>query len=93
MGQLREELKMKEVETLGWRQGMDSLASEKDTVREQLAPIKRHLRSVKEEILAQGRTIEELKAKSAAELAKAKSDAEAFISSYRDDLEAANTHA
>ncbi|XP_070002708.1 uncharacterized protein [Nicotiana sylvestris] len=88
--QLREELKMKEVETLGWRQGMDSLASEKETIWEQLASLKCQLQSVKEESLAQGRKIEELKAKSAAELAKAKSDAEAIISSYRADTEVAN---
>ncbi|XP_019226386.1 PREDICTED: uncharacterized protein LOC109207840 [Nicotiana attenuata] len=67
--QLREELKMKEAETLGWRQGMGRLASEKDTLREQLASNERHLQSVKEESLARSRKIEELEAKSAVELA------------------------
>ncbi|XP_070018271.1 uncharacterized protein [Nicotiana sylvestris] len=47
--------------------------------------------SVKEERLTRSRKIEELEAKFAVELAKAKSEAEAFISSYRDDAEAANT--
>ncbi|XP_070010465.1 uncharacterized protein [Nicotiana sylvestris] len=74
--QLREELRMKEAETLGWRQGMDCLASEKDTLREQLALIECQFQSVKEEILA-----------------RAKSEAKAFISSYRADAEAANTRA
>ncbi|XP_019258963.1 PREDICTED: uncharacterized protein LOC109237157 [Nicotiana attenuata] len=91
--QLREELKMNEAETLGWRQGMDRLASEKDTLWEQLASIERQLQSVKEESLARSHIIEELEAKSPAELAKAKSDAEAFISSYRADAEASNTRA
>ncbi|XP_070004676.1 uncharacterized protein [Nicotiana sylvestris] len=91
--QLRDELKMKEAETLGWRQGMDSLSSEKDTLREQLASSERHLQSVKEDNLARGHEIEELKANSVTELSKAKSDAEAFISSYRADAEATNTRA
>ncbi|XP_070029655.1 uncharacterized protein [Nicotiana sylvestris] len=69
---------------------MDSLSLEKDTLWEQLASIERQLQSVKEESLARGRKIEELKAKSVAKLAKAKSDTEAFISSYRADAEAAN---
>ncbi|XP_019229685.1 PREDICTED: uncharacterized protein LOC109210689 [Nicotiana attenuata] len=84
---------MKEAKTLGWRQSMERLASEKDTLREQLASIERQLQSVKEESLARSRKIEELEAKSAAELAKAKTDAEAFVSAYRADTEAANTRA
>ncbi|XP_070030690.1 uncharacterized protein [Nicotiana sylvestris] len=91
--QLREELKMKEADTLGWRQGMDSLASGKETLREQLASLERQLRSMKDESVARSLKIEELKAKSAAELAKAKSDDEAIISSYRADAEAANARA
>ncbi|XP_019260990.1 PREDICTED: uncharacterized protein LOC109238946 [Nicotiana attenuata] len=91
--QLHEELKMKEAETLGWRQGMDILASEKETLWEQLASLELQLQSVKEESLARGREIEELKAESAVELAKAKSDAEAIISSYRADAEADNARA
>ncbi|XP_019237443.1 PREDICTED: RNA polymerase II degradation factor 1-like [Nicotiana attenuata] len=35
--QLREEAKMREAETLGWKQNMDRLASEKDTSRAQLS--------------------------------------------------------
>ncbi|XP_070019746.1 uncharacterized protein [Nicotiana sylvestris] len=74
--QLQEEIKMKEAKILGWRQGMDCLTSEKDTLREQLASIERQLQSVKEESLARRCKIKELKAKSAAKLAKAKSKAE-----------------
>ncbi|XP_070006441.1 uncharacterized protein [Nicotiana sylvestris] len=81
--QLREELKMKEAETLGWKQHMDCLASKKDTLREQLTSIERQLQNAKEESLAQSRKIEELEAKSAAELAKAKSEAEAFVRQFR----------
>ncbi|XP_019255117.1 PREDICTED: golgin subfamily A member 6-like protein 4 [Nicotiana attenuata] len=91
--QLREELKMKEAETLGWRQSMDDLASERETLREQLASLERQFQSVKEERLARGREIKELKVNFAAEMAKAKSDAEAIMSSYRADAEAANSRA
>ncbi|XP_070015528.1 uncharacterized protein [Nicotiana sylvestris] len=91
--QIQEELKIKEVETLGWRQGMDSLAYEKETLREQLASLEYQLKNVKEESLVRGHEINELKAKSATELAKAKSDVEAIISSHRADAEAANARA
>ncbi|XP_019241571.1 PREDICTED: uncharacterized protein LOC109234929 [Nicotiana attenuata] len=49
--QLREELKTKEAEALRWRQGMDDLASEKETLKEQLASPERQLRGAKEENL------------------------------------------
>ncbi|XP_070010618.1 uncharacterized protein [Nicotiana sylvestris] len=74
--QLRKEIKMKEAETLGWKQGLDHLALEKDTLREQLTLIEHQLQSVKEESLARSCKIEELEAKSVAVLAKAKSDEE-----------------
>ncbi|XP_019225901.1 PREDICTED: flagellar attachment zone protein 1-like [Nicotiana attenuata] len=93
VAQLREELKMKEAKTLGCRQGMDNLASEKETLREQLDSLERQFQSVKEEILARYRKIGELKAKSAGELAKAISDTEAIMSSYRGDAEVANAQA
>ncbi|XP_019253999.1 PREDICTED: uncharacterized protein LOC109232707 [Nicotiana attenuata] len=93
VAQLQEELKMKKAETLGWRQSMDNLASEIETLRAELASLERQFQSVKEESLARGRDIEELRAKSAAELAKDRSDAEAIMSSYRADAEAANARA
>ncbi|XP_070007595.1 uncharacterized protein [Nicotiana sylvestris] len=89
--QLQEELKTKEVETLGWKQHMNCLASEKDALQEQLTSIECQLQNAKEESLVRSRKIEELEAKSAVELAKAKSEAEAFVSSYRTNTEAANT--
>ncbi|XP_019225607.1 PREDICTED: uncharacterized protein LOC109207181 [Nicotiana attenuata] len=84
--QLREELKTKEVVTLEWKQSMDRLASEKDSLREQLASAEIQLRSAKEE----GRKYMELHAKTVAELSKVKSEADAFVSSYRTDAAAAN---
>ncbi|XP_070029041.1 uncharacterized protein [Nicotiana sylvestris] len=84
---------MKEAETLGWRQGMDNFIFEKETLRGQLASLELQLQSVNEESLSRGRKIEELKAISAAELAKAKSDAEAIMSSYQANAEAANARA
>ncbi|XP_070022359.1 uncharacterized protein [Nicotiana sylvestris] len=91
--QLREELKMKKAETLGLKQHMDRLALEKDTLQEHLTSIEHQLQRIKEESLSRSRKIEELEAKSVVELAKAKSDAEAFVSSYQDDAEDANTRA
>nr|XP_009770233.1 PREDICTED: testis-specific gene 10 protein-like [Nicotiana sylvestris] len=55
--------------------------------------LREELKMQEEEILARSRKIEELEAKSAAEIAKAKSDAEALVSSYRVDVEASNTRA
>lgn len=69
---------------------MDSLASEKETLREQLATLKRRLKNVKEESLDQGHKLEELKSKSVAELATVRPDAKAIIYSYRADTKAAN---
>ncbi|XP_070013304.1 uncharacterized protein [Nicotiana sylvestris] len=91
--QLQDELKMKEAETLGWRQGMENLVSDKETLREQLASLERQLQSVKEESLSRGHEIEGLKARSAVELAKAKSDAEVIASSYQANAEATNARA
>ncbi|XP_070045000.1 uncharacterized protein [Nicotiana tomentosiformis] len=91
--QLREEANMKEVETLGWKQHMDRLASEKDTVRAQLSSVERQLQSVKEESLARAKKIEELETRLIAELARATSEAEALAASYRADAEAADTRA
>ncbi|XP_070057859.1 uncharacterized protein [Nicotiana tomentosiformis] len=90
---LYEEAKIKEADTLGWKQNMDCLASEKDAVRAQLSLVEHHLQSVKEESSAKAQKIEELEAKLVAELAKAKSEAEALVASYRADAEAANIRA
>ena len=85
--QLREEAKMKEAETLGWKQNMDRLASEKDAVRAQLSSVKHQLQSVKEENLAQAQKVKELKTRLTAELARATSEVEALMAAYRADAE------
>ncbi|XP_019256432.1 PREDICTED: centrosomal protein of 63 kDa-like [Nicotiana attenuata] len=84
--QLQEELKTKEAVTLGWKQSMDRLASEKDSLQEQLASTESQLRSAKEE----GHKFMELHTEMAAELSNVKSEADAFMSSYRTDAAAAN---
>ncbi|XP_070039372.1 autophagy-related protein 23-like [Nicotiana tomentosiformis] len=91
--QLCEEAKMKEAETLGWKQNMDRLASEKDTVWAQLSSVKHQLQSVKEENLARAQKVEKLETRLAAELARAISEAEALVASYQADVEASNTRA
>ncbi|XP_009788065.1 uncharacterized protein [Nicotiana sylvestris] len=55
---LRDELKTKEVVTLGWKKNMDRLASEKDCLREQLASVESKLQSEKEEGPANARARE-----------------------------------
>ncbi|XP_070015565.1 uncharacterized protein [Nicotiana sylvestris] len=87
---LWEELKIKEADTLGLRRGMDDIVSEKETLKEQLASFERQLRA-KEESLARGLEIEELKIRSASELAKAKYDIAEIMASYRADTEVANS--
>ncbi|XP_070035548.1 structural maintenance of chromosomes protein 3-like [Nicotiana tomentosiformis] len=89
--QLREEAKMKEADTLGWKQNMDRLASEKEMVRAQLSSVERQLQSVKEENFALAQKVEELKTRLAAELARAISEVEVLVASYRADAEAAKT--
>ncbi|XP_070031668.1 uncharacterized protein [Nicotiana tomentosiformis] len=90
---LREKAEMKEAETLGWKQNMDRLASEKDAVRAQLSSVECQLQSMKEENLARAEKVEKLETRLAAELARATSEAEALVASYRADAKATNTRA
>ncbi|XP_070046326.1 uncharacterized protein [Nicotiana tomentosiformis] len=83
-------------ETLGWKDGMDRLATEKKTARAQLSSVENQLQSIKEKNSVQARKIEELEARLASELAKAKSDAErakanadAFVAVYQADAKVA----
>ncbi|XP_070018250.1 uncharacterized protein [Nicotiana sylvestris] len=71
----------------------DELDKKKETLLDQLALVKCELRNSKGENLARSQKIDELEAKSAADLAKAKSEAEAFVASYRADTEASNIRA
>ncbi|XP_070031820.1 uncharacterized protein [Nicotiana tomentosiformis] len=96
IGKLREEVDMIRAETLGWKDGMDRLAAEKETARAQLSSTENQLQRIKEKSSVQARKIEELEAQLASELAKAKSDveiakanADAFVAVYRVDAEAA----
>nr|XP_016488373.1 PREDICTED: phage shock protein A-like [Nicotiana tabacum] len=90
---LHEEAKMKEAETLGWKQNMDHLASEKDTVQAQLSSVEHQLQCVEEENLARVQNVKELETRLVAELARATSEVEALMASYRANAEAANTRA
>ncbi|XP_070035634.1 uncharacterized protein [Nicotiana tomentosiformis] len=97
---LREEVDMIRVDTLGWKDGMDRLATEKETARAQLSSAESQVQVMKEKSSVQARIIAELEARLASELAKAKSDAEkakanadAFVAVYRADAEAAQVQA
>ncbi|XP_070042784.1 uncharacterized protein [Nicotiana tomentosiformis] len=96
IGKLREEVDMIRAESLGWKDGMDRLATEKETARAQLSSAKNQLQVMKEKSSVQARKIVELEARLASELAKAKSDAEkakanadAFVAVYQADAKAA----
>ncbi|XP_070033085.1 KNR4/SMI1 homolog [Nicotiana tomentosiformis] len=98
--QLREEVDIMKAETLGWKEGMDRLAVEKEAVRAQLSSAESQLQGMKERSSVQARKIEELEARLTFELAKAKSEAEkakaeadAFVVVYRADAEAAQVQA
>ncbi|XP_070045825.1 uncharacterized protein [Nicotiana tomentosiformis] len=100
IGKLREEVDIIRVETLGWKDGMDRLSVEKETARAQLSSAENQLQSMKEKSSVQARKIEELEARLASELAKAKSDAEkamanadALVAVYQEDAEATQVQA
>ncbi|XP_070047271.1 uncharacterized protein [Nicotiana tomentosiformis] len=96
IGQLLEEVDIIKAETLGWKEGMDRLAAEKEAARAQLSSAKSQFQGMKERSSVQARKIEDLEARLASELAKAKSKAEkakaeadAFVAVYRANAEAA----
>ncbi|XP_070040247.1 uncharacterized protein [Nicotiana tomentosiformis] len=96
IGQLCEEVNIIKAETLGWKEGIDRLAAEKEVVRDQLSSAESQLQGMKERSSVKARKIEELEARLTSELAKAKSEAEkvkaeadAYVVVYRADTEAA----
>ncbi|XP_070040711.1 uncharacterized protein [Nicotiana tomentosiformis] len=100
IGQLREEVDTIRAETIGWKDGVDRLAAEKETVQVQLSSTASQLQGMKEKSMVQARRIEELEARLASELAKAKSDAEkaksytdALVAVYRADAKATQVQA
>ncbi|XP_070047275.1 uncharacterized protein [Nicotiana tomentosiformis] len=89
IGQLRKEVDIIKAETMGWKDGMDYLAAEKETVRAQLLSTASQLQGMKEKSSVQARRIVELKDWLASKLSKAKSNAEK-AKSYADALVAVN---
>ncbi|XP_019226832.1 PREDICTED: centrosomal protein of 290 kDa-like [Nicotiana attenuata] len=73
--QLLEEGNMMKAKTLGWKQNMDRLASEEEAAQDQLLAAESQLQDVKEKSSAQAKKIEDLEARLATELVKAKSEA------------------
>ncbi|XP_070046206.1 uncharacterized protein [Nicotiana tomentosiformis] len=100
IGQLREEVDIIKAEILGWKESMDRLAAEKEAARAQLSSAESQLQGMRERSSVQARKIEELEARLASELAKAKSEAEkakaeadTFVVVYPADAEAAQVQA
>ncbi|XP_070055221.1 uncharacterized protein [Nicotiana tomentosiformis] len=98
--QLREEVNMMKAETLGWKEGMDRFAAEKETALSKLSSAESQLRGMKEKISIQAKKKKELEARLASELAKAKSEAEkpkveaeAIVVIYQADAEASQVQA
>ncbi|XP_070056676.1 uncharacterized protein [Nicotiana tomentosiformis] len=100
IGQLCEEVDIIKAETLGWKEGMDRLAADKEVFRAQLSSAESQLQGIKERSSVQVRKIEELEARLTSELAKAKSEvvkakveADAFVDVYRADAESTQVQA
>ncbi|XP_070020696.1 uncharacterized protein [Nicotiana sylvestris] len=74
--QLREEANMMRAATLGWKQNMDYLASDKDVARAQLSSAEHQLKSMKKESSSQSKKIEELEARLTPEIENVTSEAE-----------------
>ncbi|XP_070020697.1 uncharacterized protein [Nicotiana sylvestris] len=74
--QLREEANMMRAATLGWKQNMDYLASDKDAARAQLSSAEHQLKSMKKESSSQSKKIEELEARLTPEIENVTSEAE-----------------
>ncbi|XP_070055290.1 uncharacterized protein [Nicotiana tomentosiformis] len=92
--QFREEVNTIKAESLGWKEGMDCFASEKEVARAQLSSVESQLQGMKEKSSTQARKIEAFEARLASELAKAKSEAEnakaeadAIVAVYQADAE------
>ncbi|XP_070050267.1 synaptonemal complex protein ZIP1-like [Nicotiana tomentosiformis] len=60
--QLREEVNMMNAEILGWKEGMDRFAAEKETALSKLSSAESQLRGMSEKSSAQARKIEQLEA-------------------------------
>ncbi|XP_070047241.1 uncharacterized protein [Nicotiana tomentosiformis] len=98
--QFREEVDMMKAEILGWKESMDRFPTGKEVARAQLSSVESQLRGMKEKSSAQAKQIEELEARLASELAKAKSeaekakpDADTIVAVYRADVETAQVQA
>ncbi|XP_070042924.1 uncharacterized protein [Nicotiana tomentosiformis] len=98
--QFCEEVDMMKAETLGWKESMDRFAAKKVVARAQLSSVKNQLRDMKEKSSAQAKKIEELEARLAFELSKAKSEAEkakaeaeAIVAVYRADAKTSQVQA
>jgi len=96
IAQLRGEVDEVKAETTVWKQKMDRLALEKEVARAQLLVAESQLQGVKEKSSSQTKKIEELEARLATELAKAKfevekvkANVEEIVAVYRSDAEAA----
>ncbi|XP_070045711.1 interactor of constitutive active ROPs 4-like [Nicotiana tomentosiformis] len=94
--QLHEEVNMIKAETLGWKEGMDCFAAEKEIALSKLSSTESQIRGMREKSSAEARKVEDLKARLASELAKAKSEvekakakADAILAVYRAGAEAA----
>ncbi|XP_070036887.1 uncharacterized protein [Nicotiana tomentosiformis] len=85
--QFREEVDTIKAESLGWKEGIDRLAAEKETARAQLSSVESQLQGMKVKSSAQARKIEELEARLASEFSKAEADA--IVAIYQADAEAA----
>ncbi|XP_019241834.1 PREDICTED: uncharacterized protein LOC109221851 [Nicotiana attenuata] len=86
---MREGLRARDIEILGLKQRVDEMASERDTLQGKLTSVEHHLQDAR----ADSSKYKDLHAELVAALSVAKSEADALISSYREDAAAANAQA
>ncbi|XP_070002693.1 uncharacterized protein [Nicotiana sylvestris] len=83
---IREGFRARDIEILGLKQRVDEITSERDTLQGKLTSIEHHLQVVKED----SSKYKDLHAESFAVLSIAKSEMDALMTSYREDVAAAN---
>nr|XP_016454576.1 PREDICTED: interactor of constitutive active ROPs 2, chloroplastic-like [Nicotiana tabacum] len=86
---MKEGLRGRDIEILGLKQHVDEIAAERDTLQWKLTSVEHHLQDARED----SHKYKDLFVNSVAALSAAKSEADALISSYREDAIATNARA
>lgn len=86
---MREGLRARDIKILGLKQRVDEITFERDTLQGKLASVDHHLQDAR----VDSSKYKDLHTESVVALSTAKSEADAFISSYREDVAVTNARA